>query len=286
MKTLFLFTFFTSLFMASGADQEAYRQQKLKESLTFYTSFDESAEADFAKGDANIYTVKEYDQLPKGEKGLTSEYIQLIKDKGISGGCLDFTQKSDHIVFFQAADNLPYSENDWNGTVSFWLQLDPNQDLEPGYCDPIQITDEGYDDASLWVDFSDKNPRDFRMGVYGDAEVWNPGGGEGGDHPDFMKRLVPAQSNPFSRNRWTHVVIRFSHLNTGRGSAQLYLNGQLQGTQQNIKEPFSWELERATIRMGINYVGLMDELSIFNQALSDEDIQVLYRLEGGVKSIL
>jgi hypothetical protein len=286
MKILFLFTFLLSLFFSSGTIQEADSIQKLKASLTFYASFDEKAEADFAKGDASIYTAKEYDQLPKGEKGLRSEYIQLVSDQGVSGGCLDFTRKSDHIVFFEASDNLAYSRQDWSGTVSFWLQLDPNQDLEPGYCDPIQITDEGYDDAALWVDFSDQNPRDFRLGVFGDAEVWNPEGGEGGDHPEFMKRLVPAKSLPFNREQWTHVAIRFSQLNTANGSAQLYLNGRLQGAQENIKEPFSWELERATIRLGISYVGLMDELAIFNRALSEEEMMTLYQLEGGVKSML
>ncbi|WPP52694.1 LamG-like jellyroll fold domain-containing protein [Catalinimonas niigatensis] len=286
MKILFLFTFLTSMLILSDVDPKAYKQQSLKEALTFYASFDEKTDADFAKGDARIYTADEYDQLPKGKKGLKSKYIQRISDQGVIGGALNFKQKNDHVVFFKAADNLVYSAQDWSGTVSFWLQLDPNQDLEPGYCDPIQITDEGYDDASFWVDFSDKNPRNFRLGVFGDAAVWNPGGGEGGDHPDFLKRLVPAKSVPFSREQWTHVVMRFSHLNTAGGSAQLYLNGKLQGTQQNIKEPFSWELERATIRLGISYVGLMDELAIFNQALSEEEILALYQLKGGVKSIL
>lgn len=286
MKTLFLFPFLSSLLFSSDTIHEPDSLPKLKASLTFYASFDGKAEADLAKGDASIYTAKEYDQLPEGEKGLKSEHIQLISDQGVLGGCLDFTRKSDHIVFFKAADNITYSKQKWNGTVSFWLQLNPSQDLEPGYCDPIQITDEGYDDAALWVDFNDQNPRDFRLGVFGDAEVWNPEGGEGGDHPEFMQRLVPAKSVPFSREAWTHVVIRFSDLNTEKGSAQLYLNGQLQGSQQNIKEPFSWDLERATIRLGISYVGLMDELSIFNRALSEEEILVLYRMEGGVKSIL
>lgn len=286
MKILFLFSFLSALLCSSDTMQQADSLPKLKASLTFYASFDEKTEADLAKGDASMYTAKEYDQLPEGEKGLRSEYIRLVSDQGVSGGCLDFTQKSDHIVFFKASDNLAYSRQDWSGTVSFWLQLDPNQDPEPGYCDPIQVTDEGYDDAALWVDFSDKNPRDFRLGVFGDAEVWNPEGGEGGDHPEFMKRLVSAKSLPFSREQWTHVVIRFSQLNTANGSTQLYLNGRLQGVQENIQEPFSWELERATIRLGISYVGLLDELSVFNRALSEEEILVLYELKGGVKSIL
>lgn len=285
MKILVLLIGLIVLLSSSCSSQETDSRQTLKTSLTFYASFDEKSDADFAKGDASMYTARKYDQLPEGEKGLKSEHIQLVPE-GVSGGALNFTQKSEHILFFKASENLDYSAQDWSGTLSFWLQLDPNQDLEPGYCDPIQITDEGYDDAALWVDFSDQNPRDFRLGVYGDATAWNPEGGEGGDHPEFMQRLVPAKSFPFSRKQWTHVVIQFSQLNTNLGSAQLYLNGQLQGTQKDIQEPFSWELERATIRLGINYVGLMDELAIFNRALREDEIKALYELEGGVKSML
>ncbi|MDF9798414.1 hypothetical protein OKW21_003677 [Catalinimonas alkaloidigena] len=282
MKTIPLLTILIGLLFSTGIDQS----QDLKESLTFYASFDEKAEADFAKGDPWIFTAEHYDQLPQGKRGLQSEYIQRVSDQGVSGACLDFTRKNEHVLFFKAADNINYTKEDWSGAVSFWLQLEPNQDLEPGYSDPIQITDEGYDDASLWVDFSDKNPRDFRMGVFGDAAVWNPQGGEGGEHPEFMSRLVTAQTMPFGREEWTHVVICFSHLNTAKGSASLFLNGKLQGSQENITEPFSWDLDKATIRLGINYVGLMDELAIFNRALSEEEIGTIYQMKGSLKSML
>ena len=66
---------------------------------------------------------------------------------------------------------------DWSGTVSFWLRLDPDKDLEPGYADPIQITDKKWDDASFFVDFTkDDKPRHFRLGIYSDLKVWNPKG--------------------------------------------------------------------------------------------------------------
>ncbi len=55
---------------------------------------------------------------------------------------------------------MPYSRHRRGGTVSFWLNLSPEKDLEPGFCDPIQITDTTYDDAALWVDFSAENPSD------------------------------------------------------------------------------------------------------------------------------
>lgn len=261
-------------------------QHQLKESLTFYASFDGQADADYARGDARMYTVKNYDQLPDGKKGLKSKFIRLAQGEGVSGDALEFTQKNDNIVYFKAQENLPYSRESWSGTVSFWMQLNPDEDLEPGYCDPIQITDEGYNDAALWVDFSDKNPRAFRMGVYADLQAWNPEGTEGADNPEFVKRLVPSRSMPFGRDQWTHVVIRYENLNAGQGKAQLYLNGALQGTQENITEPFGWDIERATIRLGLSYVGLLDELAVFDKALTKEEIAELYSMRGNMKSIL
>jgi hypothetical protein len=260
--------------------------QSLKEALTFYVSFDGMVNANYAPGNPYAYTAKNYDQLPDGKRGLRSKFIKLAENRGVSGDALEFTQKNDNILYYEGKYNMPYQLENWSGTVSFWMQIDPDKDLEPGYCDPIQITDEGYNDAALWVDFSDKNPRAFRMGVYADLNAWNPDGTEGADNPEFVKRLVPSKDMPFGRDRWTHVVIRYENLNSDKGSAQLYLNGELHGTQENIHEPFGWDLERATIRLGLSYVGLLDELAIFNKALSEEEIAEIYSMQGNLKSIL
>ena len=46
------------------------------------------------------------------------------------------------------------------------------------------------------------------------------------------------------------------------------------------------EPELATIRLGVNYTGLFDELSMYTRALSDAEVEALYRLDGGVINIL
>jgi hypothetical protein len=38
--------------------------------------------------------------------------------------------------------------------------------------------------------------------------------------------------------------------------------------------------------LGLSYVGLFDELSLFNRALTTEEIARLYGLEGGMKKLL
>ncbi len=274
--------------LGSGFPQEATESvlSALRDGLTFHSSFDSGTDADFASGDKRIYTAPSYDEVDKAKPGFDNPNVKLVRNKGRFGSALEFHQKNTSALFFRGETNLAYTPKDWSGTVSFWLSLGPNQDLEPGYCDPIQITDTTYNDAAVWVDFTKDNPRQFRLGAFGDLESWNPKKLSSDENPDFMNRLVVVDNPPFKRGEWTHVVITFSGLGSaGGGSAKLYLNGKLQGTTSGIKDPFTWDLSRAQIRIGVNYVGLYDELALFNRPLTDDEVSTLHGLSGGVSSL-
>ena len=259
----------------------------LRKSLTFHASFDQAVDADFAQGNKQIYTASSYKKREDAKPGLHHPDVQLVPGAGRFGGALKFSKKNTKAVYYPAAKNVAYQPRDWNGTVSFWLSLDPETDLEPGYCDPIQVTDEDYNDAALWVDFTrDDKPRHFRLGVFGDLKSWNPKNLPPDKNPDFLQRLVVVKKTPFERGRWTHVVITHRGLGNGNAAvAKLYLNGVLQGKTPAISEPFAWDLERAAIRLGVNYVGLFDDLSVFNRDLSEQEVKSLHQLKDGVKSL-
>ena len=261
------------------------QEQDIKEALTFYASFDHGYDADYAKGSPQIYTAPEYGKLEDSQKGMHNDQVSLVPERGLFGGALEFGQKEKAVLFYKSEDNISYNRNNWTGAISLWLQLDPEDDLGPGYCDPIQITDAGYNDAALWVDFTDKNPRAFRMGAFGDLKVWNPENIGPDENPDFNKRLVTATDRPFSRENWTHVVISFNKLGAEGAKVDFYINGKLQGTQNDIPEPFTWDLLRSRIFLGLNYVGLMDELAIFNSSLSSEEVKWLYGLKEGAHEL-
>ncbi len=270
--------------VAAYIEQQSRRdpQYWLKESLTFHASFDQGYDADFSRGDPRMYTAPAYDELEASEKGMRSNNVSLTA-AGLFGGALDFKQKGDAVIYYRSEDNIAYSRDSWDGAISLWLQLNPENDLEPGYCDPIQITDEGYNDAALWVDFTDKNPRQFRMGIFGDLKVWNPDNINPDENPAFNQRLVVAEDRPFNREQWTHVVISFSKLGGAEAKADFYVNGKLQGTQPDITEPFTWDLMKSKIFLGLNYVGLIDEVAIFDRYLSEEQVMLLYNLEEGAR---
>lgn len=261
------------------------QHDELKQAITFYAPFNGNAQAQIATGDANIYSAPERKGAPNAKSALPA-HVAIASGEGLSGDALEFKDKVSDVVFYKAKDNMAYDTQKWNGTVSFWLKLTPEEDLEPGFCDPIQITDVGYNDASIWVDFTENNPRNFRLGVIGDLQSWNPNNLAPDNNPDFENRLVTVENHPFAKDQWTHVLITFSSLGSGEGSASLYLNGEPQGSKDQVIDPFNWELDKANIYLGLNYIGLMDDLAIFNRPLSVEEIQTVYGLKKGLEEIL
>ena len=263
-------------------------RDSLRATLSFLATFDHGFDADYAHGDRLIYTAPSYSKLDAAVADVVSPDIVIAKGQGRYGDALQFRKKNTQAVFYRAAVSSGYRPRNWSGTVSFWLSLSPDTDLEPGYTDPLQITDKAYNNTAIWVDFTrDDKPRHFRLGVFGDSVAWAKGKSAAEQTAFFDQRTVVVTQPPFARGQWTHVVIAFSRLGSDSGAtAKLYLNGKPAGTAEGIKEPFNMEAALATIRLGVNYTGLMDELTMFTRALTDAEVETLYQLEGGAGTLL
>ena len=244
--------------------------------LRFYASFDGSTTADSAVGDASLYTANSRKDLQTARAGLHDDAVSIAAGQGVFGDALEFTAKKRMLTYYRAEENVGYSEESWSGAISFWLQLDPATDLEPGFCDPIQITDVSYNDASIWVDFTKENPRTFRLGVIGDLDAWNPDNLPADGNDEFTRRLIPVEAPPFERGRWTHILINFDQLNTASGRTELFVDGNPMGSLA-VTDPFTWEPENALFMLGLSYVGLMDELAVFDRPLDEEEARALRR---------
>ena len=257
----------------------------LADALLFHASFDESADADFAKGDSRIYTAKSA-QRENVRVGLHSDAVRLDRKQGRYHGALAFTKKSDQIVFFRGTGNLPPAKQDFQGSYSFWLRLTPDQDLPPGYVDPLQITDKKWNDASFFIDFTKETPRQLRLGVFSDYKFWNPQDRQWDDIPASERPLVTVDEPPFSREKWTHVGITFREFNGKNqdGVAILYLNGESQGDVRR-KQRFTWGTERLAIMLGLSYVGQFDDFAIFDRALTASEMKQVSQLPQGIKSL-
>lgn len=264
---------------------------ELKESLTFYVSFDNATTADFALGDANIYSAKasyvdSKRKLKDIKVGMNNPDHRIVKGEGQFGDAFEFNyKKNSNVIYYKSKDNIAYTPQNWSGTISFWLSADPSTDLG-WYTDPIQITDANFNDASIWVDFTDEAPPSFRLGVIGDKNEWTLDTLNSPMKFEFEKRTIKIEQPTFTRKAWTHVLITYDSLGTSQSLATLYLNGEKKGAINGIDDPFTWELDESNIFLGLGFIGLMDELSIFNKPLTEKQAMELYQLKGGIKSIL
>ncbi len=258
--------------------------------LTFHASFDDGTDADFAKGDRRLYHAPAMSKRAEATPGLPGEStVKRVPGRGRFGAALQFEKKSDATAFFQAVNNFAYRMTNWSGSVSFWLSTDPAGDLAPGYCDPLQITPRAWNDGAFFVEF-EKRPGSipFRLGAYPDFKIWNPENRKWETMSPAEKPLLTVDQPPFGRDRWTHVVFTFEQYNTRRpdGVTRLYLNGRLQQSIPAREQTFTWDPAKAHVMLGLGYVGLFDELSLFDRALNAEEIVGLHQLPGGVRSFL
>ena len=271
---------------AKGQEPGAIR---LRQALSFHASFDHGTDADLARGDQTLFNAPAISNRESASRGLPSgNEVTLAPKAGRFGDCLRFSKSSGPMVFYKAEKNFPMPQANWTGTVSLWLSTDPAEDLQEGFCDPLQLTSKQWDDAAMFVEFEKRaSGIPFRLGVYADKAVWNPTGRKFEDIPAGERPLAAVQDPPFSEGKWTHVAFAIKHFNTGEpnGVATLYLDGKPAGEISSRTQTFTWDPGRTAIMLGLSYIGLMDDLALFDRALTPEEIAELFALKGGVGTL-
>lgn len=265
------------------AATDAETKACLSSALTFHASFDKDLNADFARGDKTCY-VRGKDLVA----ATPSEEVRLVPDAGRFGGALHFTKKNSLQPAFKDAGALGYNDKNWNASVSVWLKLDPDKDLEPGYCDPVQIVGDDTKKGFIFLEWSkDETPRFFRYAIRPLFHIWNPDNVQWADIPFEKRPMVQVDRAPFSREAWTHAVFTLENVNDKSKPqvGRLYLNGKLQGTIENWDMSFDWDPTRVMLVLGAAYVGHMDDLAVFDRALTDSDVKLLYGLKQGVQEL-
>lgn len=259
-------------------------QEALKKSLTFHASFDAGLDAEFSRGEKTCVIKKGKEFVPC----VPNDDVKLVPQGGKFGGCLHFPKKGVTRPQFSGAGVLGYNDQSWSTTVSVWLKLTPDEDLEPGYCDPVQITGDDTKKGYIFLEFSkDETPRFFRYAVRPLFHIWNPTNVQWADIPFEKRPMVQVARPPFSREAWTHVVFTVSKVNdkAAKPSGSLYLNGKLQGRIEGWDLSFGWTPESVALVLGASYVGHQDDLAVFDRALSDDEVEQVYKLPGGIASL-
>jgi hypothetical protein len=255
----------------------------LSKSLTLHASFDKGLEADFSRGDKKCY-------VQQGGKLVEAKLNNEVKlaDAGRFGGALHFPKKGSYRPSFKDAGAIGYNAKSWSASVSVWLKLNPDKDLEPGYCDPVQIIGDDTKKGFIFLEWSkDETPRFFRYAIRPLVHIWNPNNVQWADIPFEKRPMVQVARAPFSREKWTHVVFTLENINDKlkppRG--KLYLNGKLQGGIEKWNLTFDWDPAKVLLVLGAAYVGHMDDLAVFDRALTDSEVEQVYGLKGGVADL-
>jgi hypothetical protein len=242
----------------------ALAEDSLKSALLLHASFDKGVDAEFAAGDAKLYTAPTGNRK-EARPGLPDDELVRHED-----GALRFTKKMKPVVFFRGEKNTGYRAKDWSGAVSQWLRLDPDKDLEPGYCDPMQFVAQGWGEGNMFIEFSkDHTPRHFRYALLPVTNHWNPSGAKWEEIPEAERPMVAVHIPPFSANKWTHVVFCFGNVNSGKKDAwgKLYLNGEYLGEFKGFDGVFNWDVSQSAVTLGLSYIGLIDDLAIVDQVV-------------------
>lgn len=283
MKTRFLSYSLLGAFAFSVSVLVAADRASLRDALTHHVSFDEKLAADYSRGDRALYVTG------GGASGaaLESDAIKVERDAGKFGGALHITKKNPVRLFVKTPGVLDYKGANWSGAVSIWLRLTPDEDLEPGYCDPVQLVGGDNKKGFIFLEWSkDETPRHFRYAIRPLVELWNPNNLDWAKMTDAQRPMVKVERAPFSRTQWTHVVFTIDRLNSGKaGSGKLYLDGKLQGAIKDWDLTLGWEAEKVQLVLGTAYVGHMDDLAVFNRALSDAEVRAIFALPHGIRDL-
>jgi hypothetical protein len=268
--------------LASAADMEA--KATLSRALTLHASFDDGLNADYSRGDKTCYALQGRELVP----AAPTPDVQLSPQAGRFGGALHFTKKNPLRPAFKDAGVLNYNDKNWNASVSVWLRLNPDEDLEPGYCDPVQIVGDDTKKGFIFLEWSkDETPRFFRYAIRPRLELWNPDNVPWDQIPTAKRPMVQVERAPFSRDAWTHAVFTLENINDKSKPqyGRLHLNGELKGTIEKWDLTFGWDSSRVLLVLGASYVGHMDDLAVFDRPLTDAEVKLLYGLQKGAAEL-
>ena len=259
----------------------------LLRAVTFYASFDETLTADYGDG-SHAPRVRFDHPTQKGTyeyaDKISADVFRIVKQKGIAGGALHGLKAMPRRgrMFYPTKGNLDAARN-WGGTVSLWINTNPDTLLTTKYCDPIQITERRAGDGGLWVDFPDVQPRDMRMGVF---RALGPGEKSVGESSPEAP-LIHVKKVGFKSGDWHHVVMTWSGFDSGKpaATAALYVDGKLKGRLDKRLISMSWNLDKTGIYTAVSYIGLLDELAILNRPVSAKEVQVLFKTPGAFQPL-
>ncbi len=262
----------------------AQADPELRKVLTFHASFDRGFDADFSRGEKACLVRKGKETVP----AAPSDDIRIVEGVGRFGGALHFPKKGATRLQFAGPGILGYNSQSWSTSISVWLRLDPDKDLEPGYCDPVQIVGDDTKKGFIFLEWSkDHAPRFFRYAIRPLVEIWNPTNVGWEDIAADKRPMVQLGGPIFLREKWTHVVFTIENGNsrTAQPVGRLFIDGAPRGAIEGWNLTFGWDPAKVALVLGASYVGHIDDLAVFDRAITEAEVQRLHALPKGVSEL-
>jgi hypothetical protein len=152
----------------------------------------------------------------------------------------------------------------------------------------VQIVGDDGKKGFIFLEWSkDETPRFFRFAIRPLQNIWDPKNVGWGALPFEQRPMVQVARAPFSRDTWTHAVFTLDKINdkSAKPTGRLWLNGKLQGAIENWDLTFDWKGDAVNLVLGAAYVGHLDDLAVFDRALTDAEVQQLMALKNGVRDL-
>ena len=86
----------------------------------------------------------------------------------------------------------------------------------------------------------------------------------------------------FKVGAWHHIVLSWSNFDTGKKDAlaTLYVDGKKIGDVKDRAIAMDWDIEKAGVYTAVGYCGLLDEMALFNRALTMDEVAALHKTPG------
>ena len=107
----------------------------------------------------------------------------------------------------------------------------------------------------------------MRMGVF---PAVADGQEAGIKEEDPKAPMVRVPKVGFKTGDWHHIVLTWQNFDTGKKDAlaSLYIDGKQIGDVKDRAIAMDWDIDKAGIYVAVNYIGLLDELALFNRPLT------------------
>ena len=185
-------------------DRSSKVRERVLTNLQFEATMNDVTDANLSLDDGWIFTA----DSPARKEVKEGPRCEGVGIAGKKNEFLRFSKKTKPVLLYKAAETMAMSPREnWQGTVSFWLRVEPSE-LPEGYVDPFIVTQRAWNDAAFFVDFDNTTPRTFRLGAFSDLKHWNPEGTDWEKIPADRRPMVTVKDLPFSKTKWTHVALR------------------------------------------------------------------------------